>query len=192
MDPLATVDDLIARAVGTLETEQLVRAEALLADASANVRRVSTQQFTAGTSTVILTVSRAGQARLPQRPVTAVTSVDDLFGNPVAYRLVGETLRFDLEPWNGWEIEPRRCAVEQVVVTYDHGSDTVPDLIVGITCSVVLRALGVDPMQAGITQEVIDGYSYMTGTIGAGGPLGFLPSEIEILTDYARPRGPLT
>lgn len=190
MDPLATVDDLTARSPRALTTDELVRAEALLEDASANVRRVSAQQFTPGTSTVILPVRR-GRVRLPQRPVTAVTSVQTLTGTDIAHRVAGNDIRLDLDPINAWEVEPFRCKPEEVEVVYDHGDETVPPLVVGIVCSVVLRALGTDPTQTGITQESIDGYSVSTGTIGAAGAVGLLPSEEEALREFRRPAGPI-
>lgn len=194
---LATVDDIEARLGRSLSSDEIGRVDALLADASANVRRVSTQQFTEATSTAVrVDVGRTGRVRLPQRPVAAVDAVTDIYGNAVSYTLVGNDLRLDLNPLNAWEIEPYRHGLSEVLVTYDHGSATVPPVIVGVVCAMVLRSLGNDPTNpAGIAQESIDGYSVTSGggvavaTSAAAGGLGMLPSEIALCEEFRRPAG---
>lgn len=73
-DPLATPADIEQRLGRSLSSVDTGRVEALLTDVSAAVRGYTRRQFTSGTSTVRLR-ARGGQIRLPQRPVTSVTSV---------------------------------------------------------------------------------------------------------------------
>lgn len=195
---LATAADVEYRLGRAFTDTETRRVDALLVDASAAVRRVATQHFTPDTSTdVRLTVGRAGKVRLPQRPVTNVTTVTNITGTEVPYVQVGNELRLDLDPLNAWEIHPFRCGVSEVLVTYEHGGD-VPADIVGVVCAMTLRGLGTNPTNpAGIAQESIDGYSYTSGggvavaTTSAAGGMGMLPSEIAICEAYRRPRGPI-
>lgn len=195
---LATSDDVEFRLGRSFTDDEQRRVDPLLVDASAAVRRVSTQQFTPGTSTAVrLTVGRAGRVRLPQRPVTDVTAVTTITAQPVSYTQVGNELRLDLDPLNAWEIEPFRCGVSEVLVTYEHGG-TVPADIVGVVCAMTLRGLGTNPTTpAGIAQESIDGYSYTSGggvavaSAAAAGGMGMLPSEVAICEAYRRPSGPI-
>lgn len=188
---LVTEDDIEARLGRPLTAAEQLRIVALMADASAAVRREAKQQFTPGTSTITIP-NRGHRIRLPQRPVTGITEVVDAAGTTLAagsYRLVGDILHTDLCPLNAWEIEPYRIHPEELVVTYTHGDDVVPPDIVAVTCSVVMRAMGTNPTEGGITQQTIDGYTEIHGMIGAAGPIGLLPSELAICRDYDRPRG---
>lgn len=196
MTALATQADVEARLGRDITAEEAARVEQLLEDASANVVRVSTQQFLpVEGDVVVLRRSNNGRVRLPQRPVTAVNAVTDLNGNPLSYVRVGNTneLRLALTaPINAWEMEPYRYGVPaEVLVDYDHGDATVPPLIVGVVCSIVMRALGQSPDQAGIMQESIDGYSYQLGSAAAQGAFGMLPAEEQICASYRRPSSPI-
>jgi hypothetical protein len=200
LDPLATADDVQARLGRALTDTELFRIDALIGDASEAVRDKSGQQFTPGTSTTTFRPAK-GRIRLPQRPVTAVASVTDIYGNDLAAVRVGDTeyVQLNLSPLNAWEIEPYRCGLTEVVVTYDHGDTEVPEKIVGVVCSIVCRALGMDPANPGgtATQESIDGYAVTTGggvatsSVVAQGALGMLPSEIEICEKFKRPSSPI-
>lgn len=191
MSDLATVDDLEARVkFGTLTADDLTIAVALLADASAKVRaEAGGQQFTATTWTDVWCKVRRGMIRLPQRPVTAVTTVKDENNNPLTFQWLGDDrVRLSASSLNAWEIEPYRNPLGEVKVTYTAGG-TVPDVVVAVTCNVVLRALGRDPRDGGLTQESVEGYAYQTGSIGAAGPVGLLPEEKLTLARYRRPHG---
>lgn len=191
-DPLAEVSDLEDRlGVSITDTDQ---ATAILTDASAAVRDAAYGQLiSAGTSTVWLKVRR-GFVRLPQRPVTAVTTVVDEHNNAVPHSWLGDDrLRLDYgDAINAWEIEPYRNPLGEVKVTYNHGytAGNVPDLVVAIVCNVALRALGRDPRDGGISQENIEGYGYQIGSVGAAGPVGLLPEEKLRLESFFRPHLP--
>lgn len=186
---LATRDDLENRYPGVVPEALYARFEFVLADASAAVRRRAGQDFNAAATTARFKI-RNGIVRLAQRPVTAVTSVQDVNGNDVAYEWDGND-RLDVccNPLNAWELEPYRNGLRHVDVTYGHGYTTIPDDIIGITCAAAFRALGQSPLDGSITQESIDGYMYQRGTIGAAGAFGFLPDELEILNLYRRVGG---
>jgi hypothetical protein len=183
---LATSADVVARLGRALTTVEAARIDALLTDASASVRNYTRQTITEETTTDRLRV-RGGKVRLPQRPVTAVTSVTNMNGDPVLYQWFG----FD-DLWTSpnvpdtWAWEPWRTGIMAVDVTYTHGYDPVPDDIVGVVCSIVMRAIGREPVDAGITTESIQGYSYTLGSAAAAGGFGMLQAERDILDAYRR------
>lgn len=188
--PLATPGDVVARLGRDLTDSEVIRLGALLADASARVRRYCDgQQFTQATTTERLAISN-GVVRLPQRPVTAVNSVTVVGGAGVAYRWNGlDLIAMCVSPFDGFAVEPWITPPSVVDVNYTHGYTTIPDDIIGVVCSVVLRAVGRTPTEGGITSETIMGYSYSVGVIGAAGAMGLLPDEQAVLEPYRRPVG---
>ena len=190
MADLATVADLEARLGRSLDATETIRAEALLASASARVRAYTGQDFEQAETTDRLRV-RNGRIRLPQRPVSDVAAVADVDGNAVEHTwhagefvdvaALGTIYRFDVEPFaNG---------VTWLDVTYTHGYATVPEDVVEVVCSIVLRAFGSDPSASGITQESVEGYSYSIGAAGAAGAVGMLNDEKATLDVYRRKGG---
>lgn len=147
-DPLATPDDLAARLGVTFTTMQETRATALLADASAVVRNYTRQLITEATDTATLEATTEQWLYLPERPVTAVSSV--LAGAaPLSagmWFLQGDAL-FRYDGWNSrfygstsvWN-QPNT-----IVVTYTHGYATVPDDIVRVVCKLALSAWPTTP-----------------------------------------------
>lgn len=184
MIPLATESDILARLVGTPSATDLVRLPALLTDASARVRNYTGQDITAGTSTVSLPI-RNGVIVLPQRPATAVAGLTDPFGGSILYGWQGtsEVIAGSNLP-DAWAWEPWRFSLTNVIVTYSHGYDPIPDDVIAVVCSIVLRGLGRNPIEAGLTSEAIAGYSYSIGGTGAAGPLGLLADEMATLDAY--------
>lgn len=187
MAALATVADLEARLGRDLDVTEAARAEALLDGASARVRSYTGQQFDQTTATARVQV-RNGVVRLPQRPATAVTTVEDMDGNSLdftwyagqTFKLGTETTRFDYEPVAGdrW-----------VDVTYTAGYAAIPDDVVEVVCQIVLRAFGTPAETSGISQESIGSYSYSTGAVAASGAVGMLPDERQALAPYRRVGG---
>jgi hypothetical protein len=51
----------------------------------------------------------------------------------------------------------------------------------------VLRSLGRTPLDSGVTQQAIAGYSETIGAVGAAGAVGFLNEEKAALDRYRRP-----
>lgn len=172
MPALASRSDLEARLGRSLTGDDATRADSLLDDVSASVRAYTGQTFTTGTSTARLR-ARGTLVRLPQRPVTSVTSVKDVDGNVVEFTYdAGSTLSLLSLPLRGW-----------VDVEYAHGG-TVPDVVKAVVCQVAARAFGAKAEQAGFTSEGVPGYTYSVGGAAAAGPLGFLPDELRVLDAY--------
>ena len=192
MEPLATSADVVARLGRDLTPVETIRVDALLVDASASVRSRAGQDFTQAETTDRLRVDRNGKVTLPQRPVTAVGAVVSLSGAEVAHAWPGfdqlVTGAGTTEAWT-WQFEPFLNGVGAVDVTYTHGFETIPDDLVGVVCSIVLRAVGREPLDAGITSETIAGYSYALGVTGAAGAFGMLQPELDIVDRYARVGG---
>lgn len=140
--PLVTSQDIAARLGRPLSDTEAARVDALIADASAEVRAYTGQLITAGESTVTLPVV-GGRANLPQRPVADVTAIN---GEPVEPDFVGATLR----GLYGCE----------VTVTYSHGYSEVPGDIVSVVAAMVLRGLATSPSAPLYSRETIGEYSY--------------------------------
>lgn len=177
MDPLASITDLAARLPdGTISDE--ARATTLLADASGAVRRYTGQTFTEETTTDRLKVHK-NKVRLPQRPVTAVTSVKDINGTTIVYTRVREVLHLDTVVPDTWAWEPRRTALGYVDVNYTHGhpDGELPDDLIGFVCQIVGRAYGTPATESGTSQESLGAYAYSTGAAAASGVFGLLTDE---------------
>lgn len=180
---LATTPDLVARLGRPLTDEEAAQADALLEDVSAAVEAHTGRKFERATYQLRSRVKR-GRVRLPYRPVYDVDSVTDRFGDSVPWEWDGiDTVFVDCCA------APGRAPLQVVDITYDGGPDTVPPAIVGIVCAIALRALGVDPTEASITQESVDGYAFTIGSAGGGRAFGVLPAEAKILAKFAGPTG---
>ena len=192
-EPLADIPDLIERLGRELTDTETIRAGALLKDASAAVRRAAGGQLiSAGTSTIRM-APNCGRLHLPQIPVTAVTSVENSASQAVTfvwYDGWNEVVVDSSLLINAWEIEPFRYATPMIpmTVTYGHGYAVAPDDIKAIVCSATARALGVDPVGAGVVQEQLGSYSYSVGSAAAQGGVGLLDSEMAVAQSYRRPR----
>ena len=183
---LATTDDLEQRLGRDLTDSELIRATALLDDVSASVCGYTGQSFAAATTTARFKI-RNGIVRLSQRPVLAVTAVKDTNGNDAAYEWdTFDRLDVRTQVFDSWSMEPYRTALRYVDVTYEHGYGDVPPDILGLVCSITLRALGQDPTEGGVVSEQIDGYSYRLGSASGAGAYGLLPDERECLDRYKR------
>jgi hypothetical protein len=171
LPPLATTAD--ATAYGY--TLPPATADALLARASARIRRAAGQPITSTTSTVRLPATDS-TVSLPGPPVTAVTTV-------LGVDCTGATYALDWWCWDGATLTVP-CGTEKVDVAYSRGYTTVPDGIVELTCSVANRFAGTPAGAEGLLRSrSIDDYSetYATEAIAAAGDL--LPGEREALAD---------
>jgi hypothetical protein len=169
-EPLATVDDLAARMQRTLSDEEQIRAYYLLQDASATVRNYCRRDFTSDETTMRVRV-RNGKIRLPNSPVTAVSSITDMDGNDVTFTWYsGSTIDFTSTPLNAWELNGS-IRPQWVDVTYTHGYDQIPDTVIAIVCRLAATALDTPAEDAGTQSESIAGYSYTRGAIAASGGL---------------------
>ena len=131
---LALAVDVKAALGRDLTTEEAAKIGAILDKASELFRRRSGQQFTTGTSEVRLKVN-GGRVYLPQRPVTAVTTVLDDDGVAVEYTRFKQWLTVPL------------ISHEFVTVTYEHGG-VVPDVVRLCIAEIARKVLGIDPNAA--------------------------------------------
>lgn len=187
MADLATSADVAARLGRDLTPVETIKIPALLQDASASVRNYTHQYIEQVIDDTVTLRVRNARIRLPQRPVTAVSLGA---GPPGSFQWLGDDKIFvgsSIPDTFGWE--PWRYGIRAVTVTYTHGYNPIPDDIIGVVCSIVMRALGREPTDAGMTSESIQGYSYTIGVVGAAGALGLLNSEMAILDAYCQVGG---
>ena len=173
---LASASD-VATALGrALTAAEAIKVEAILDKASELFRLRSGQQFTPGTSTVRLKVN-GGEVRLPQRPVTAVTSVTYDDGGAVAYTRFGSVLTSTLR------------SHQFVRVTYSHGAETIPDVVRLCIADIGRKVLeiGVEARR-GLTQySKTDGPFSESGTYAAwavGGQTMLAPDDNAIADTF--------
>jgi hypothetical protein len=140
------------------DADEVRQAQQALDIAVQVVRSRTGQDFTAGTSTVSLPLPDDQWLRLPQQPVTAVTSVT-LDGVAVTdFQLVnGRLFRHA-----GWHVTTATAPV--VTVTYSHGG-TVPDDVRGAALAV---AADLFDNPAGLQSETIDGYTWRRSDTAEG------------------------
>lgn len=169
MTALATTTDLRRVMQRELSTTDLNRATFLLDIASQQVRTFTGQTFTLTTETKRLRV-RNGRVRLPQAPVTAVASVEDMDGNSVQFEWwAGQVVDCDPVLLNDFEINGRRQRLQWVDVAYTHGYTAIPDDVIGVVCDAVAVALDAPPEQVGVQQEQLGDYSVTSGMNAPGG-----------------------
>lgn len=179
MDPLASLTDLSDRLGRPLLGQEEARAQALLADASAKVRRFTRQDFTRTDNETVVVRAQQGEIRLPKRPVIGVTEVVAIgSGGAPDVPVVGWQ-------WDGLDIV-RVVADSPVInlsedwrddgdaypgtyrITYSHGDLAVPDDVVAVVARMVLRTLTAPTVAGGVTGETIGPYSYRTDGSGVG------------------------
>lgn len=187
MTALADASEVEARLGREFTAAEIGRIGFLLDDVSAVVRSYCGRQFTSGSATVRLRASN-GTIWLPERPVTAVTAVEDINGNAVSFVWNGldKVTVGSAAPLNSFEINYSYTMGPRVFdVTYTGGSG-VPDDVKAVVCQMAARALGRPADEAGTTQESIAGYSYSVGAAAAAGPAGMLADEKAVLDRYRR------
>lgn len=169
---LATIADVEARLGRELTTAEESKATAWLADASALFIQRSIQKFEEGESTVRL-FPRAGVARLVQRPVTDVTSVTNINGFAVDYT------------WDGLQSLYELATNQPIIVTYEHGSATIPADVVAVVAGMVARTLSISAdAAAGVTQQSVGPFSQSYATWAVGGQVMLSPAEAMVADSY--------
>lgn len=169
---LATIADVEARLGRTLTTAERTKATAWLTDASALFIQRSIQKFEEGESTVRI-FPRAGVARLLQRPVTDVTSVTNINGFAVDYT------------WDGLQSLYELATNQPIIVTYEHGSATIPADVVAVVAGMVARTLSISADAAsGVTQQSVGPFSQSYATWAVGGQVMLSPAEAMVADSY--------
>ncbi|MET9953511.1 hypothetical protein ABZ135_18440 [Streptomyces sp. NPDC006339] len=194
MPDLAAVADLEARLGRPLTPDEQARAGALLADASALVRDFTRQEITPVTGDTLVLRPVGVLLRLPQRPVTAVTSVSavgptgSVLGALSGWSWDGRD-KVDLScvsPAGSWPLSWTGPLPDTYQVIYDHGRATVPPGIVAVVCAMVLRTLLSPSMTAGMVAERIGAYNYQLqqGTGAAGASVVMTSADEKALARY--------
>ena len=203
--PLASITDLEDRLGRTLTDEEAAKAPALLRDASAKIRAFCRQSFDYVTGDVVTLREVGYKLTLPERPVTAVTSVVALSGHS---ELADVTLTG--WQWDGLDQINLRGLSEVIVnlpewwhdtpggpgtfrVTYDHGYPTTPDDIVAKTCELATRVLTSPSPTEGMGSERAGPFSYTmapgAGTFGAAVRLTKQDRDDLVAAGYRRAGG---
>ena len=145
--------------------------------ASVRVRAYTGQQISAGTSTVTL---RGPVCRLPQRPVTAVTSVTDEDGVVLA------STDYELAPGGTLSVDDTGL----LTVTYSHGFAVIPDEVVEVVCTVAARlSVSNEALASGVQQEQ-SGSASQTFGWDAWKAQSSLTSEEKAVLDRLFPKMP--
>lgn len=197
MTALATTSDLTARLGRDLTDTEAARADALLADASALVRNYTNQNFDHVTDDVAVVRAVAGQVKLPQRPVSSVTSVVAIGGSDLIPDVA-------LTDWMFDKIDTVRIGEGNYVInlpevwwdddgypgtyriTYSHGYETVPADVVAVVCGMVSRTLTAPNTAGGVTSEVIGSYSYRMHEPNTGVAVTLTAADQAVLKTYKR------
>lgn len=197
LPPLAEVSNVTDRLPASISIEE-VRVAALIADASATVRRYAKQDFTMR-QTIIGVRPVGNKIKLPQRPVISVQSITVRLPGSVTDSLIpgwywdgpgsdeiwltdgGSIINLAEELTFALEWQTPICQV-----TYTHGYDTSPDDVIGVICSMVTRIITA-PGLGGVISESVGEYSYRLSDAAAQGPMALTAAEKDILKDY-RPK----
>lgn len=169
---LATIADVEARLGRDLTVEETAKATAWLDDASALFVQRSIQQFEVGESKVRV-FTRDGVVRLLQRPVIDIVEVKDINGNLVDYT------------WDGFQSLYDLGTIGPVDVTYEHGSATIPEVVVAVVAGMVVRRLELaGDAVAGVTQQTVGPFSQSYATWAVGGQVMLSPAEAAVADSY--------
>ena len=188
----ATEADLEAYTGTTVATD---RATLLLDAATAAIQTYCGQTFTQATTTAVMPGSWDSKLELPERPVTAVTTV-----------IIGDTtLTVDTDyVWDGQHMLHRGTKVDgvlsvngpdylidgwgdwggpgaQVSVTYTHGFATIPGVVKGVCLALAARSL---QSPDGVNSESVGSYSVSYSR--TGGAVSLLDEERSLLNRYRR------
>lgn len=181
-------------------TAQEPRAQALLDQASAVVRRLTEQTITAVTDDVEVHDAPGGQLLiLRQLPVNGVASIVDAVDgaiDPGDYTVdpkTGAVWRWCWGMWmpwavwwTGWSSGPV-WQRQRITVTYSHGYEDVPADLVGVCCGMTDRAL-FSAGTGGVVSEFIGGYRYQLGSMGGVGGVGLSAAEQTVVDTYRVPQ----
>lgn len=169
---LATIADVEARIGRELTAGEEAQANAWLTDASAMFVQRAVQKFEVSESTVRL-FPRDGVVRLVQRPVIEISSVTDIDGVELDYTYDGFQSIYELGTYS------------PVIVTYDHGSENIPDDVVAVVAGMVVRTLLIPAdAAAGIQQQSVGPFSQSYAAWAVGRQVLMSPSDIEVANYY--------
>ncbi|MFF8412808.1 hypothetical protein [Streptomyces omiyaensis] len=180
MAALADISDLEARLGRPLTAAEAARAQALLDDASAEIRTFTGLSFARVDDDEVVLRAQLGEIRLPQRPVIGVKSVTAIgAGGAPDVAVVGwgwdglDIIRVSsgipsINLPEAWYEEDTAAYPGTYRVVYSYGDATPPAIIVTVACRMVLRTLTAPTMAGGVVGETIGPYTYRTDGSGVG------------------------
>lgn len=189
-DALAHIGHLVARLGRSLTAEERLKAPAMLADASEEIRGYCRRQFTPATNAEVVLRPVGNVLHLPNRPIVAVDQVEVIGVSGTPDLVLG----INNWAWDGIDrIElyaypapvtgavPTGSYANTYRVTYDYGG-SVPNPLIGRICKMVLRTLLAPTQAEGLVSERIGQYAYQYGQFPGGqsrGPVVELTADDE-------------
>lgn len=195
LDPLAQQSDVETNLGRPLTADETTRVPALLSRASQLIRSYTGLSFTLVSNDVVVLRMAYGRVRLPQRPVTDVTSVK-LVGYDGKQRyaipfiwdgLDVVTLTGDLQVINLPEILHDVYATT-AEITYSHGYSTVPDDVRDLTAEVVARVYQ-SPGSPGVQYQTAGPFSVRLAAGYGSGQVMLTADDKQLLDDGGYRRG---
>jgi hypothetical protein len=196
--PLATADDVASRLGRDLTDSEAIRAEVLLADASALIRRYCRQDFLHHVAEVIpAQYGRNGEIRLSERPVQSIQSVTaigapqlGLPNLPVPWYTFDGVDTIALDPgWGSiinlpavWWTDAAYPGTFDVIATF--GPPDIPPEVTMVAANEVIGILTAPTQGAGVIGETIGPYSYRMERSGGGLMVALTQAGKESLADF--------
>src|SRR5215831_16639746 len=203
---LATQADIEARLGRTLNPTEAARVNALLADASAIIRRYCREDFLWHANDTIVTTSDGGVINMGMwKPITAITSVTALSGFPsvpdlpVTWYVFDDIAEINIPaPQYAGIINLPEVWYEETFwwgnsfkIAGSHGYQQTPDDVMSVLCPAIVSELSTPTQSATRMSESIGAYSYsMRRTSGAGLSAALTDAGMKtVLSDYRQTRG---
>lgn len=199
LPPLATASDLTARLGRELTPAEASRAGALLADASAQIRRYCRNDFQPAQDVTRVLYGHDSEIELPHMPVNSVSSVVAIGGGMLLPDIVVTWFTFDgvnrirIHPGNWGIINLPEAWIQDsdaypgtFRVTWNYGLADVPDDVVMVCANAVLGTLMAPTTAAGVVSETIGPYSYQLARSSGGIKVILTKDDLAPLKDYRR------
>lgn len=192
---LAVPDDIALRLGRDLTDAESIRVPALLADASAQIRRYCRRDFLLHTDESAILYGHDSIILLPQYPVQSVSSVVAIGGGmglpnvPIPWYTFDGVRKIRIDPGHGiinlpeiWWTSDLYPGTFEIV--YSYGYETVPDDVVMVCANAALSVLTAPTMAAGLIGETIGPYSYRLERSGGGVAVALNAGDLAALADY--------
>jgi hypothetical protein len=201
---LASPDDIVARLGRNLNQVEMARADALLRDGSAIIRRYCREDFVFYPADTIIMVADRGEVVLPWRPIESIESVTAISTAPGIPDITVPWAVFDgidtisiPSPYQSGIINLPEIWYEtswwmnSFKIVGAHGYEETPDDVVAVLCTAIISELSTPTMSATLASESIGAYSYsMRRTSGAGLSAALVDAGMKTtLADYRKSQG---
>lgn len=194
----------MARLGRALNQVESARADALIGDASAIIRRYCHEDFVLYKGDTITIKADAGTIKVPHRPIQAINSVTAISGAPGIpdievfwYVFDGiDEITIPAPVYSGIINLPEywyeyQWFSQSFLINDDHGYAQTPDDVMAVLCTAVISELSTPTMSATLMSESIGAYSYsMRRTSGAGLNAALIDAGMKTaLADYRAGQG---